>query len=579
MIKHLDDSVGAIMKSIEKEGLYENTIFIFYSDNGGVDNRYDNIPLIAERSLHNYPESHPLRFVATSNTPLRSGKGTLYEGGIRVPLIIRWPDKIKKKSKTEAIVSCVDFYPTFMDIAQGELPQNQIMDGISIYKIFTENIYDTEREVFTHYPVYHHEQPMSSLRKGDWKIIQNLVTSPFDVIVSWGHHSTIKQVVKSKMFYPIFVTGLSGNGKTLMIEQVHAELKKELIRVNITIETDEDDLLGGFRLVNGETKFVPGPVIEAMEKGEIDLWWVAATNPLVSMPDLNRVKAAIQNCSLVVLSEAYTNTETSHYAHLLLPAAQWSEKAGVMTNSERRITYCPAFRPCFGQSRPDWEIFAEVGQKLGFIDQFTYDSSSEVYSEFTALTSGRLCDSSGLNHELLKSIGPQQWPFPRESNPTKEAKRLYEDKRFATPNGRAQFYTKQPLGIAEPPCDMYPLVLTVGRYLGQWHTMTRTGKVNRLNKMHPEPLLEIHPMDAKEMNIKDGELSALNSRRGYLTVRVKETVRIRRGTVFLPMHWGFTQTNHCETNNLMHEQSCPISKQPELKASAVSYTHLDAADE
>ena len=97
--------------------------------------------------------------------------------------------------------------------------------------------------------------------------IQNLVPSPFEGLVSWGHHSTIKQVVKSGMFYPIFVTGLSGNGKTLMIEQVHAELKKELIRVNITIETDEDDLLGGFRLVNGETKFVPGPVIEAMQRG------------------------------------------------------------------------------------------------------------------------------------------------------------------------------------------------------------------------------------------------------------------------------------------------------------------------
>ena len=97
--------------------------------------------------------------------------------------------------------------------------------------------------------------------------IQNLVPSPFEGFVSWGHYSTIKQVVKSKMFYPVFVTGLSGNGKTLMIEQVHAELKKELIRVNITIETDEDDLLGGFRLVNGETKFVPGPVIEAMQRG------------------------------------------------------------------------------------------------------------------------------------------------------------------------------------------------------------------------------------------------------------------------------------------------------------------------
>ena len=96
---------------------------------------------------------------------------------------------------------------------------------------------------------------------------QNLVPSVFEGFVPWGHFKDIKSIVKSGLFYPIFVTGLSGNGKTLMIEQVHADMNKELIRVNITIETDEDDLLGGFRLVNGETKFVPGPVIEAMEKG------------------------------------------------------------------------------------------------------------------------------------------------------------------------------------------------------------------------------------------------------------------------------------------------------------------------
>ena len=96
---------------------------------------------------------------------------------------------------------------------------------------------------------------------------QNLVPAPFEGFVAWGNFSKIEKVVKSGLFYPIFVTGLSGNGKTLMIEQVHAKMKKELIRVNITIETDEDDLLGGFRLVNGETKFMPGPVIEAMERG------------------------------------------------------------------------------------------------------------------------------------------------------------------------------------------------------------------------------------------------------------------------------------------------------------------------
>ena len=96
---------------------------------------------------------------------------------------------------------------------------------------------------------------------------QNLIPSKFEGFVPWGNFSLIEKVVKSGMFYPIFITGLSGNGKTLMVEQVCAKLNKELIRVNITIETDEDDLLGGFRLVNGETKFVPGPVIEAMERG------------------------------------------------------------------------------------------------------------------------------------------------------------------------------------------------------------------------------------------------------------------------------------------------------------------------
>ena len=96
---------------------------------------------------------------------------------------------------------------------------------------------------------------------------QDLVPSPFEGFVPWGNYGNIKKIIKSGMFYPVFVTGLSGNGKTLMIEQLHAELKKELIRINITIETDEDDLLGGFRLVAGETKFVPGPVIEAMERG------------------------------------------------------------------------------------------------------------------------------------------------------------------------------------------------------------------------------------------------------------------------------------------------------------------------
>jgi ferredoxin-nitrate reductase len=240
-----------------------------------------------------------------------------------------------------------------------------------------------------------------------------------------------------------------------------------------------------------------------------------------------------------------------------------------MTNSERRVTFCPAFRPRHGDSRPDWEVFAEVGRRLGFVDQFSHASAAEVYAEFAALSDNRICDVSGLNHQLLLDHGPQQWPFPQGDEPTQVSKRLYVGKRFPTPSGRARFQADAPLGLAEPPCEIYPLVLTIGRYLGQWHTMTRTGKVKRLNSMHPEPRLEIHPSDAERFGIEQDELAAITSRRGTLTARVSVTDRIRPGSVFLPMHWGFTQPEACEANTLMHDQACPISKQPELKATAV----------
>ena len=278
--------------------------------------------------------------------------------------------------------------------------------------------------------------------------------------------------------------------------------------------------------------------VEAMERGELDLWWVAATNPLVSMPSLDRVRAAALNCPFVVLSEAYAGTETAEVAHLLLPAAQWSEKAGVMTNSERRVTLCPAFRQPPGQARPDWAIFAELGRRLGFEEQFRWASSAELYDEFVALTAGRVCDLSGLSHALLAQHGPQQWPFPAGTAPGGGAARLYGDGRFPTPNGRARLIAEGPGGLGEPPDATFPLVLTVGRYLEQWHTMTRTARCRGCGTGIPEPLLEVHPADAGRYGLAAGEMAQVRSRRGTVTARVAVTERIREGTVFLPMHWG-----------------------------------------
>jgi ferredoxin-nitrate reductase len=310
--------------------------------------------------------------------------------------------------------------------------------------------------------------------------------------------------------------------------------------------------------------------VEAMERGDLGFWWVAATNPLVSMPSLDRVRAAALNCPFVVLSEAYAGTETAAVAHLLLPAAQWSEKAGVMTNSERRVTLCPAFRPAPGEARPDWAIFAELGRRLGFEAQFRWSSSAEVYDEFVALTAGRVCDLSGLSHALLAGHGPQQWPFPAGTAPGGGGARLYTDGRFPTPSGRARLIAEGPRGLAEPPDEAFPLVLTVGRYLEQWHTMTRTAQVPRLREKHPEPLLEVHPDDASRFGLVAGAMAQVRSRRGSVTARVAVTDRIRAGTVFLPMHWGRSQEAACEANRLMHELACPISHQPELKAAAVT---------
>jgi ferredoxin-nitrate reductase len=249
-----------------------------------------------------------------------------------------------------------------------------------------------------------------------------------------------------------------------------------------------------------------------------------------------------------------------------------------MVNSERRVTYCPAFRTPPGQARPDWQVFAEVGRLLGHGEQFGYSSAAEVYAEFARLTEGRLCDHAGLSHGLLAAEGPQQWPFPWGAAPTTASKRLYTDFRFATPSGRARFIAEEPMGLAEPPCQAYPLVLTVGRYLGQWHTMTRTARVPRLTAMHPEPLLEIHPEDARPLGLEDGGLAAIRSRRGEVSARVRVTERIRPGTVFLPMHWGSMQEQACEANVLLHEQACPVSRQPELKAAAVCVAPI-AADQ
>jgi ferredoxin-nitrate reductase len=312
-------------------------------------------------------------------------------------------------------------------------------------------------------------------------------------------------------------------------------------------------------------------IITGLETGDVGLLWIVATNPAVSLPDLDRVKAALRRSPFTIHQDAYYPTETAEFAHVLLPAAQWGEKTGTMTNSERVVTLCQAFCSPAGEARPDWEIIAEVGRRLGFAEQFAFAQSADVFAEYVQLTQGRVCDMTGLSHDRLKQSGPTQWPCPNDdsSQAGNYAKRLYTDHQFPTPDGRARFSAAHSRGLAEPPDSTYPFVLTTGRLYGHWHTQTRTGRIEKIRQLYPNPFLEIHPRDAERLGVQDQELVEVRSRRGVARFPAKVTAAIAPGTVFVPIHWGALWADNAEANAMTHEKSCPDSKQPELKACAV----------
>jgi ferredoxin-nitrate reductase len=316
-------------------------------------------------------------------------------------------------------------------------------------------------------------------------------------------------------------------------------------------------------------------IFEGLAAGDVRAVWIIGTNPAASMPDLDLVEKALRQAELVIVQDAYHPTETTRFADVLLPAAQWPEKDGVMTSSERRLTYLPKLVEPPGEALPDVVIVARVAAELGFKAGFDHASASAVFAEFVVLTAGRPCDYSGASHERLAAEGPLQWPLPAPSHPGTE--RLYADGRFPTPDGRARFV---PVDHAEPlePIDgQFPLVLTTGRVRDHWHTLTRTAKAPALRARTPEPILEVSTRDARAMGVQDGDFVEITSRRGKAVAQCRVSDTIRTGTCFLPFHWGRGFGFYKSANNLTLSGRDPISHQPELKACAVRLRRLPPA--
>jgi ferredoxin-nitrate reductase len=306
---------------------------------------------------------------------------------------------------------------------------------------------------------------------------------------------------------------------------------------------------------------------EALAQRKVKAIWILCTNPAASAPDIDMIEKALRQAELVVVQDAYHPTATSRFAHVLLPAAQWSEKEGVMTNSERRITYMPQLAEPPGEALPDWKIISLFAQALGCGDAFAYQSAGEIFAEFTALTGGTRCDLSGASYDRLKIEGPLQWPCPKARQPG--TPRLYEDGHFFTPDGKANLIPVEHAPPVESPDDEYPLILTTGRVKHHWHTMTRTGKNPALRRSAPDPILELNRADARRFNILDGDFVEIISRRGKVMAQARVTEEITRGTCFLPFHWGRDEGFFKAANNLTITARDPISRQPELKACAV----------
>ena len=312
-------------------------------------------------------------------------------------------------------------------------------------------------------------------------------------------------------------------------------------------------------------------LFEAVHAGRIKAIWIMATNPVVSLPDADRVRSALRKCDFVAVSDCVARTDTTALAHVLLPAAAWGEKDGTVTNSERRISRQRAFQPLPGEARPDWWIVAQVAQRMGFEREFDYSAPAQIFDEHARLSTLEnggtrgfdIGGLAGLTAEEYANLEPVQWPVPRRGHAGTQ--RLFEDGRFQHPDGKARFIPTAPSGPGSNAGEEFPFILNTGRIRDQWHTMTRTSRSPRLNEHLPEPFVDIHARDALSLAVKEGELARVTTARGSMVVRVRTSGEMTRGSAFAPIHWSAENTSQGRAGALVSAIVDPISGEPEFK--------------
>ena len=300
----------------------------------------------------------------------------------------------------------------------------------------------------------------------------------------------------------------------------------------------------------------PGMVLtemfDAMQKRKIKAVYLMGENPVLSDPDARHIEEALGKLDFFVVQDIFL-TETAQLADVVLPGASFAEKDGTFTNTERRVQRVRKAVEPAGDSRPDWEIICDVAKRMDS-KGFNYASPAKIMEEIGKLTPSY----SGITYARLEE-GGLQWPCPDKKHPG--TKYLHAE---AFARGKGKFTPLEYKPPQEEPDKKYPLVLTTGRSLYQFHTGTMTRKSKGLNEMKGKEELEINPQDAKSLGIADGDTVQVSSRRGKVTARAKVTDRSAKGVVFMTFHFAETRTNLL-TNPALD----PVSKIPELKVCAV----------
>jgi ferredoxin-nitrate reductase len=330
------------------------------------------------------------------------------------------------------------------------------------------------------------------------------------------------------------------------------------------------------------------------EQGSIKFLWIAGTNPAVSLPELARIRRILGQDSLfVVVSDGYL-TETTAYADVVLPAALWGEKTGTYTNTDRTVHLSERAVAPPGEARSDLEIWLDYARRMGLSDRSgrplpPWNTPEEAFNAWRECSRGRPCDYSGLSYDKLRGASGIQWPCTNEAPDGTE--RLYVDHHFmtyqdqcenyghdlttgaaVTPiehaaagfDGRARLKAAEWTPPPETPDEAYPMALMTGRTVYHFHTRTKTGRAPELNAAAPEPWVELAPSDAADLDVTDGDLVRVESRRGAIEVAAR-CVGNREGTVFIPFHYGDPET---AANDLTPTSWDPVSKQPYFKSGA-----------